>query len=164
MYKLLTTKGQLFAIILGVLSVAIALGTIISGVKSNYSMGDDLNDILKNNEEANFDFFNPAINIVVILIIVAVIAMVLFGLLHLISDPKSSIKAIIGLGLVVAFFFILTSSADVAGTAKLSELVDKNSLSDGISKMISGGVKTAVFAALIAFFAAVVMEIINLFK
>ncbi len=164
MYKLLTTKGQLFAILLGVISVAIALGTIISGVKSNYSMGDDLNDILKNDATANFDFFNPAINIVVILVFVAVIAMILFGLVHLISDPKSSIKAIIGLGLVVALFFILTSSADVAGTAKLSELVDKNSLSDGISKMISGGVKTAVIAALIAFFAAVVMEIINLFK
>lgn len=164
MYKLLTSKGQLFAIALGVLSVAIALGTIISGVKSNYSMGANLNDELKNNAEANFDFFNPAINIVVILVIVACAAMLLFGLFHLFSDIKGSLKAIIGLGLVVALFFIFSSSADVAGTAKLTELIDKNDLSDKVSKFISGGVKTAVIAAMIAFFAAVVMEIINLFK
>ena len=164
MYKLLTSKGQLFAIGLGVLSVAIALGTIISGVKSNYSMSDNLNDILKNNADANFDFFNPAINIVVILVIIAAAAMVLFGLFHLISDLKGSLKAIIGLALVVALFFIFSSSAEVAGTAKLSELIDKNNMSDQISKFISGGVKTAVIAAMIAFSAAVVMEIINLFK
>lgn len=164
MYKLLTSKGQLFAILLGVLSVAIALGTIISGVKSNYSMSENLNDVLKNNADANFDFFNPAINIVVVLVVLACLAMLLFGVVHLLSDPKGSIKAIIGLALVVGLFFILYSSAEVGGTAKLAELIDKNDLSDNVAKLISGGVKTAVIAAMIAFFAAVVMEVINLFK
>jgi len=164
MYKLLTSKGQLFAIILGALSVLIALGTIIGGVKSNYNMSDDLNDIMKNDATANFDFFNTSITIVLLLIAVAVIAMLVFGVLHLLSDPKGSMKAIIGLGLVLGLFFILYTISDAEGSARLTALIDKNNLSDNMSKMISGGVKTAVFAALIAFFAAVVMEILNLFK
>jgi len=166
MYKLLTSKGQLIAIVIGVLGVLISLGSIISGIKgAGYTMSDDLNKIMKNSADANFDFFHPAISVVIFLVVAALIAAVLFGIIGLISDPKGSMKGIIGLALVAILFVILYSSADLAGSsAKIVELVEKNNISDNISKMISGGVKTAVIAALIAFFAAIIMELINLFK
>ena len=71
MYKLLTKKGQLFAIALGLISILIGIGSIISGAKKQYGLSEDLNTIMKSNPEATFDFFNPAISIVVILILVA---------------------------------------------------------------------------------------------
>lgn len=164
MYKLLTSKGQLLAIVIGILGVAISLGSIISGVKSNYTMGTDLNAVLKDNAGANFDFFDPAISVVIFLIVIAIVAAVVFGLIGIITNPKASMKGIIGLALVAILFAVLYSSAEMGGTSKIISLIEKNNISDSISKMISGGVMTAVVAALIAVAAAVIMEILNLFK
>jgi len=164
MYKLLTSKGQLIAIIIGVLSVAISLGSIISGVKSKYSMSEDLNAIMKSNPEASFDFFNPAISVVMFLVIVAAAAAILFGLFSLVTDPKGSIKFLLGFAGVALLFFILYSTADAESTGRLAMLTEKFNVSDNVSKLITGGVKTVVISIGFAFIAAVVMEILNLFK
>lgn len=164
MYKLLTSKGQLFAIALGIISVAIAVGSIISGVKSQYSMSDDLVDIMKSNPDATFDFINPAISIVLVLMVLALAAAVIFGLIGLLSDPKGSMKFLIGLALVVLIFFVLYSTSSGESTGRLAMLTQKFNVNDGVLKLISGGVKTAVWGIAIAFFVAIIMEIINFFK
>ncbi len=163
MYKLLTSKGQLIAIAIGVISVIISLGSIISGVNSKYSMSEDLNALMKSNPEATFDFFNPAISVVILLVVVAALAAVLFGLFGLLSNPKGSLKFILGFAGIAILFFILYSTAE-ADTGRLVMLTEKFDVSDNVSKLISGGVKTVVISIGFAFFAAVVMEILNLFK
>lgn len=164
MYKLLTSKGQLIAIAIGVISVLIAIGSIVGGVKSQYALSDDLNNIMKTNPEATFDFFNPAISVVIALIVIAFVAAVLFGLLGLVTDPKGSLKFLLGFGAVAILFFILYTTADGESTGRLAMLVEKFDVSENVSKLISGGVKTAVISIAVAFGAAVVMEIVNLFK
>ena len=58
MYKLLTQKGQLFALLLGIAVIAIYLFSVIGGLSSaGYGMGDDLNQIMKSNADADFSFF-----------------------------------------------------------------------------------------------------------
>lgn len=164
MYKLLTTKGQLIAIGIGLFSVLVALGSIVAGVNDKYSMSDDLNAIMKDNPEATFDFFNPAITVVICLIAVALISAVLFGLIGLISDPKGSMKFLLGfLGLAI-LFFILYSTASSEHTGRLAMLTEKFNVSDNVSRLITGGVKTVVYSIAFAAIAAVVMEIRNLFK
>lgn len=164
MYKLLTSKGQLFAIALGLISVAIAIGSIVSGVKSNYSMSDDLVDIMKGNPEATFDFINPAITIVIVLMVVALAAAVIFGLIGLLSDPKGSMKFLIGLALIALLFFVFYSTSSGESTGRLAMITQKFDVSNSVSKLISGGVKTAVWSIFIAFFVAIIMEVINFFK
>ncbi len=163
MYKLLTSKGQLIAIAIGVISVLISLGSIISGVNSKYSMSEDLNALMKSNPEATFDFFNPAISVVILLVVVAALAAVLFGIFGLISNPKGSLKFILGFAGIAILFFILYSTAE-ADTGRLTMLTEKFNVSDNVSKLITGGVKTVVISIGFAFIAAVVMEIMNLFK
>ncbi len=164
MYKLLTTKGQLIAIGIGLLSVIVALGSIISGVNDKYSMSDDLNAIMKDNPEATFDFFNPAISVLIILVAVALIAAILFGLIGLISDPKGSMKFLLGFLGVAILFFILYSTATPESTGRLAMLTEKFNVSDNVSRLITGGVKTVVYSIAFAAIAAVLMEIRNLFK
>ena len=142
----------------------VAIGSIVSGVKSNFTMSDDLNSILKNNPEADFGFFDPAISIVLVLVAIAAILMLIFVVINLATDFKGSLKFLGVLIALTVLFFILYSSAEVAGTAKLSELVGKWGMSDNMSKIIGGGVKTAAFATIIALASWAVMEIINLFK
>ena len=165
MYKLLTEKGQLFAILLGVLSIAIGMGSIFGGIGgAGYSTSDDLNQIMKNNPEASFDFFNPAITIVLILILIALLAWILFSLYALISDPKGSLKFLIGLAAMLIFFFILYSTSDAESTGRIGQLVQRFNVNDTVSKLISGGVKTAVFGISAGFIGAVLLEVYNLFK
>lgn len=164
MYKLLTSKGQLFAIVLGALGVLIAMGSIIGGIKSKYSLSDDLNHLMKNNPDATFDFFNPAISIVLVFIAIALIAAVVFGVLGLLSNPKGSMKFLLGFAGMLILFFILYSTASGEHTGRLAMLVEKFDISQNVSKLISGGVKTAVISIALAIGAAVVMEILNLFK
>lgn len=164
LFKFFTSKGQLAAFALGLICSLIAVGSIVGGVNSNYSMSDDLNSIMKSNPEASFDFFNPAISVVIFLIIVALVLAVVFGLLGLFSDLKGSMKFLIGLGLVVALFFILYATAGVETTGRLGMLTEKFNVSDNVSRLITAGTKTAVYSIIVAAVAAAVMEIMNLFK
>ncbi len=164
MYKLLTSRGQLFAILLGAIASAIAIGSIVSGVNSKYSLSDDLNYILKNNADATFDFFNPAINITVVLVGIAAVAVVFFIILNLFTDLKGSMKILFAFLAVGLLFLIFYSTSDVETTGRIAMLSEKFSVGDGASKLISGGVKTAVMSIALAFGAAIIMEILNLLK
>ena len=164
MYKLLTSKGQIFAVILGLISVLIAIGSIVSGVKSNYTMSDDLNRIMKDNADATFDFFNPAISIVMILVLLALFLAIASAVMGFFTDPKGSIKFLLALAGMAILFVILYASSSAEGGARLVMLSEKFNISDGVSKLISGGVKTTVVAILIAAVGALIMEVINFFK
>ena len=140
------------------------IGSIISGANKQYGLSEDLNTIMKSNPEATFDFFNPAITIVVLLIAVAFFLALGFFLLGFITDFKGSIKFIGGILAAGILFAILYSTSDAETTGRVAELAEKFKVSGNVSKLISGGVKTAVISILVAFGAAVVMEVLNLFK
>ena len=142
----------------------IAIGSIISGVKSKYSISEDLNYILKNNADATFDFFNPAITITVSLVIIAAIAVAIFIIVNLFMDLKGSGKILFAFLVIGLLFLIFYSTSDIETSGRIATLSEKFSVGDGASKLISGGVKTAVTSIALAFGAAVIMEIMNLFK
>ena len=165
MYKTLTKNGQLFALILGVGCAAIALLSIIFGLSgAGYSVSDDLNSIMKSNPEATFNFFNPAITIVILLVILAMLAWLIFAILRLVSDPKGSIKFFISFGAILLIVFILYSISENETTGKIHELLQKNNIGEGTSKLISAGLKTTVLLAVLSVVAMVGMEIRNAFK
>lgn len=165
MYKFLTSKGQLFALILALVVIAIFFGSVISGIgNAGYSTSDDLNAIMKANPDADFSFFMPGLMITVFMAVGAFIIAVFFGLLQVFSNPKGSLKAIIGFGVIAIMFFAIYTTADSDMTGAISATVQKFDISENISKMITGGLKTMSFLAMVAFFGAVILEIWNLFK
>ena len=165
MYQLLAKKGQLFAILLGVLVVAIFLGSVLSGLSSGgYSIGDDLNNIMKNNPDQTFSFFDIGLQLTIALVVIALIIAVLFGLYQLISAPKQSIKGIIGMAVIAALFFALYSSAGTDANSVIGGVIQKFNISDNVSKLISGGIMTTLILAGVSLASMVIFEIYNLFK
>ncbi len=166
MYQLLAKKGQLFAIILGVAVVAIFLGSIFSGLgSSGYSLGDDLNQIMKDNPGQTFDFFNPGLYLTAGLIGLALLLAVVFGLWQLISAPKQSMKGIIGMVVIgVAFFALYSSSSSGAEDAFMGPILDKFDVGENVSKLISGGIMTTLALGGLAFASMILAEVYNLFK
>jgi len=166
MYKFLTKNGQLLAILLGAIVVVIFLVSVFTGLDgAGYSVGDDLNKIMKDAPEGDkptFDFFNPGLYLTGGLAGIALLAAVIFGLWQLISSPKQSMKGIIGMAVIAIIFFAFYSNA-IAEVPKAG-LLDEKDVSDNVSKLISGGIWTMLILFAGAFVIMILSEVRNLFK
>ncbi len=164
MYRLLTNKGQLFAIILGVLVVVIFLGSVFSGLSNaGYTMGDDLNAIMKTTDQT-FDFFDLGLQLTLVLIVIGLLSAVLFGLYQLISAPKQSIKGIIGMAVIAILFFALYSTAGTDVDSVIGDVIAKFGVTDNTSKLISGGIMTTLILLGLSLASMLLFEVYNLFK
>lgn len=165
MYSLLAKRGQLFAILLGVALVTIFLGTVIGGLNSaGYSMSSDLNQIMKDNPDQTFDFFNFGLYATVGLIAVAAIAALLFGLFQMLTNIKGSLTGIISLVAIIGIFFAFYSTAPDDLTGPISETLQQFNISSNISKFISGGLSTTLLMGVLSIGAMILFEIWNAFK
>jgi len=152
--------------VLGLLVVGIVLISALTGLGSaGYDTGTDLNAVLKSEGSTEtFDFFNMAVMLPVVLIGLIVALLVLFSLFQIISNPKGSIKGILGLLLVAVMFFVFYSMAAPETTGKLAELHGRFNIGEQASKIISGGIKTTGILFIAGIILMFVSEIINLFK
>lgn len=160
MYKFLTKYGQLLAVGLSIVVVAIFLITTFLGLSNaGYSTSTDLIDYKK-----EINFFNTGLYLTIALLVVAVLAWVLFALFQLIGNPKSSLKFIIGGAVIVGIFLIFFFMANTEVTGKMAELVSKNDISDNIQRLIAGGLSTTLVLAGLSVLVMIVSEFINIFK
>lgn len=167
MYQLLAKKGQLFAIGLGVSVVALYLITVLSGLSSaGYSVSDDLVTVLKSNTGETFDFFDLGLKITIALIGIAVIVALLFGLYQLLTNLKGSLTGLIGIAVIIGLFFALYSTAntDLEQGNAIVEKLHKFNITENISKIIEGSLKTTIIMAVIAVASMFLLEIYNMFK
>lgn len=166
LYNFLTGKGQLIALVLAIVCVAIVMISIFTGIGgAGYDVGTDLVSILKDPDSSQeFNFFNAAIAIPMVLIILAVASLVIFGVLALVSDPKGSMKFLISGAVVLVLFFVFYSISDSESTGKIFELIQKNDIGEGTSKFISGGIKTTLLLIVLSIVSAIGGEVYNIFK
>jgi glucan phosphoethanolaminetransferase (alkaline phosphatase superfamily) len=167
MYELLAKRGQLFAILLGVVGIAVFLGSVIAGLGSaGYDMSSDLNAIMKSNPDQQFNFFNPGLMFASILIVVAAAAAIIFGLIQTLSTPKESLKVIVGIAVMVGLFFLLysMSNTDFDSAIRDTILDPKFGVTEMSSKLISGGLKTTLILGAVAVISMILFEIYNFFK
>lgn len=166
LFNFLTGKGQLIALLTAIVCIAIVMGSIFSGIGSaGYDVGTDLVSILKDKDSTqNFDFFNAAIAIPIVLIIVAVAALVIFGVLSIVSDPKGSLKVIVSGAVVLVVFFVFYAASESETTGKIFALLQREAIGEGTSKFISGGIKTTILLIGLSIVSAVGGEVYNLFK
>ena len=165
MYQLLAKRGQLFAIALGVIVVALYLITVLGGLSSaGYSVSDDLVQVLKGDSGETFGFFDLGLKLTIVLIVLALAIAVLFGLFQLVMNLKGSMKGIIAMVVIAAIFFGLYSSSSTDFGSSINDTLQKFDVSENISKLISGGMKTTGLLAIVALAAMLLMEIYNMFK
>ena len=166
MYNFLTKHGQLAALGLGILVIAIFLGSVVSGFGSNDAI-DMSTDLMNLDPEARaaISFFNPGLGATVgLVILAAVLALVVFGIINIIKFPKNAMKFGIGLIALGIVFFALYATSNMETGGKLGMLHEREAITENVSKFISGGLKTTVGLAIGAFAVMVISEIRNLFK
>lgn len=160
MYKFLIKYGQWLSIGLAVLVIAIFLITAFVGMSSaGYSTSTDLIDYKK-----EITFFDTGLMLTIILLVLAALTWVLFAVYQLVSNPKQSIKFLVGGLVIVAVFAVFYFMTNTEVTGKMAELVSKNNISDGVQMLISGGLNTALVLAGLSVIVMFASEIINVFK
>lgn len=160
MYKFLIKNGQLLSVLVSVVVIAIFFIFVIVGLNnSGFDMSTDLNMHKK-----DVTFFDAGLYLTVALFVVAVLAWILFAVYHLVTNPKGSIKFMLGglvmVGVFVLFFFMTNSEV----TGKLAELMSKLSITDTVHRMISGGISTSIVLAAVAVIVMLGTELVNIFK
>jgi hypothetical protein len=165
MYKLLVKNGQLFALLLGIVAFAIIFISAIVGLNgAGYDMSTDLNQVLKDNPGMSFSYFNPLIVIAGSMIVIAALAWVVFSIVQMLGAPKASIRSIISFGALIIIFLLFYFMSQPEKVGGIWETIQKFNITDNVSRFISGGLKTTLTLAIVAFGAMVVFEILNLFK
>ena len=156
MYNFLSRYGQLIAFGLGALLTVIFLATA-------FSSADDFN-ALTEAEQTETTIFNFGLYSAIILTIACAAAILIAGLIFTVLSPKNSLKALIGLGVIIIIFFIAYSTADPKGTGSLARTILEEGIQANSSKFISGAISTALVLGGGAVVAFVVSEVLNLFK
>ena len=162
MYKLLTKNGQLFAFLLGIAGTAIVLGSIMFSSNKYMLEGEDA--AKRSAEIAGTGILDAAMNVTVLLMFIAIAATLIFAVMHLATNFKSSLKWIVALAVLVGLFFVFksTSTTEVSGT--IVETMRKFNISDSLGNSISGAIKITGVMLGFAIISMIVMEVINFFK
>ena len=166
MYSFLNKYGQALAFGLGVLITIIFVASALGS--------DAIDTIGPTSEEAdkyNSTLFNFGIGAAIALTILTVAAMTIFGVAQIISNLKSSLKGIIGLGVVILLMVIGYSMAPgEADHPTIVTAIDKfesaqgATLTPGNLKFIGGSIITALVMLAVSFVVLIVFGVRNIFK
>ncbi|MCR9290903.1 MAG: hypothetical protein NXI23_26330 [Bacteroidetes bacterium] len=155
-YKFLTKNGQVVAFGFGLLMVLIFYGAVSSGLEEFSMVPQD-----EQAKSVEGDIFMPGITLTVWLIILAAVAIIGFGIYHIVTDPKGAIKGIIGLVALLVVFGIAyaTSSSEISEGWNTEDVITPS-----ISQYVEGSIKTTGILIGVALVAFVGSEIRNFFK
>ena len=155
MYKFLAKNGQLLGFGLGALIVAIFLASALSGIDQFSALAED--------QRGTSNIFNFGLQAAIALVVIGAIAAILFGLFQMVSHPKGAIKGIIGIGLLIALFFVGQAVAGPDTQSILDTRAEFN-VTDGQSSLINGSIMGALLLAGLTVLAFVFSEVRNFFK
>lgn len=164
MYQYLTKNGQVIALVVGLVVVAAFMISAVTGLNSSgISYSTNLNDLDK--EVVNeITAFNLGLALTLVLVILAALSWLVFGIWGFVRNPQKSMKAAIPFVILVVLFLILYSVSQPEKSGPIFETIQEFEISDGASKYISGALWTTLMLAGIAILSLVYSEIRNVLK
>lgn len=124
-------------------------------------------ELIDSENPQNVNIFNFGITATIVLILVAAIAMVLFGVVQVASTFRTSWKGILGFVVLIAVFLVAYATAN--GSLSNEVMAIQNAATDaGVTdsnlKFIGGSITTLLVLLLVALGTFIIFEIINFFK
>lgn len=156
MYKFLSRNGQMIGFGLGALISILFLVSWLSGTESMMAMPED--------ERYKTGIFDVGFYGTGLLFILAVVALVGFGLMQTFGNVKGSMRGLIGVAILVGIFLISYATASAESTGMVADAAKKMSVSDNTVKLIGAGLNTVIVLAIVTFVALIASEIRNFFK
>jgi len=156
MYDFLVKRGEMLAFGLGIILVLIFLFTAIPGLDSFNALPED--------QQNQSDIFNVGLYLAMILGVITALTAIVFGLLQLVTNPKGSIKILVGLAVLAVVFGIFYATAEVETTGSIVKAAADFDVNDNTSKLITAGIMTAISLSVVSVVAFIGAELYNAFK
>lgn len=156
MYKFMTKHGTMIAFGIGLLIAFVAVMAIMMGLDGFNALPED--------DKGTTSIFNIGIVGAIILVILCAVLMLGFGVYQLAANPKSAMKSIIPLAVIVGLVVVFYSMGQAETSGKVYEAIQKGELSGETSKWINGALATTLILFAGATLAFILSEIRNLFK
>jgi len=158
MYKFLVDNGQRIAFGLGMGLTILFFVFALSGMEE-FSM-------LAKEEQFTTGIFDVGLFGSLVLIVIAAVAMVGFGIFQILGDVKGSMKGLLGLFALLAIFFAAFATSPGEETGAVAESIQRldYEISPSSLKFIGGSIITSLVLILIAAAAFIFFEIRNFFK
>lgn len=156
LYKLLSTRGTLFAFLLALVCIIIFAIPIFGGIASFNALPVEA--------QKTSNIFNTGIVLMLTLLALATAITVLWALIQMALNPSGAKYGLIWLAVFVGLFalgyFVLNGPDSPAILADLKT----NEVSAGMSKYIGGGIWVMLLMLIAAFGIFIFSEVRNLFK
>lgn len=156
MYKALTKYGQLAAFSVGLVVIVVFFASVFSGV-------DAFNGLTKE-DRGTTTIFNAGLYLTIGLLIICAVVALLFGIWHMVTNPKGAMKAIIALAILLVLFFALYATSEPETSGIVANAVEKFNLTAGQSQFIGAALKSTLILGGIAVLSFIVSELTNIFK
>lgn len=117
MYKFLSKNGQALGFGLGALICILFLISWLSGSASMYAMPEE--------EQYKTNIFDVGFYGVIFLLILIIAALVIFGVIQVASNFRSSAKSLIGVAVLVGIFLISYATAGAETTGMVADAAKK---------------------------------------
>ncbi len=158
MYNFLLRRGTTVAFVIGFLASLTIIAVLVNAVGDTAS--DDFEAL------NNIAAFGIAAIVAIIFLALAIAAIAFGGLFGVITNPKASVKFLIGLVALLVVFGILYAAGNINDTsyAALRDAIEEYDISSGISKMINAGLIASLVLLAVAFGTVLLAEVRNAFK
>jgi len=156
MYQFLTKNGTVVAFVVGVAISVIGFFMISNGLSEFNAMPKD--------ERATTTIFDFILKAAIGLAIVCAVIALVFGILQMFTNPKSSLKIIIGLAVIAVLFLVFYNTATIETEGSIFTKIQEDNISENVNRYITASLKTTLVLALGAVAAFAFSELRNLFK
>ncbi len=155
MYNTLAKNGTTIAFGFGALIVAIFLISVFTQIGDRSTI----------DELVQTNIFDPGLYLTIILAVLCAVAIIGFGLFHIVTDLKGALKGLIGIGILAVIFFVAYAMAtpEAAGNPIYDTMV-KFEITDGVSKFVSGAIIATLATLAIAVISLIGSAILNFIK
>jgi hypothetical protein len=152
---MLSRNGSTIAFGLGSAVVAIFLISVFSQIGEKSTV----------EELTATNIFDLGLQLTIVLTALCALAILFFGVFHIVADFKGAVKGLIGVGILAAIFGVAyaTATPEVAGNP-IFDTIETFKISAGVSKFISGAIIATLATLLIAAVSLVGSAIVNLIK
>ena len=157
MYNFLLRNGTTIAFVIGFLASAILVIALFSSGAAEYASDDHANLY-------PIGSFQTAVTIGVIFVVLGLVTIILGGLFGLITNPRASLKFLMGFVVLAVLVGILYAISKEETSGVMRNLVEEYDIKGTISRLISGGILATLILMAIAFITVILAEIRNAFN
>ena len=157
LYQILAAHGQRIALGVGLLISVVFLLSVFAGMEE-FSQ-------LSKQDSYGTHIFDFGLIGAIFMTVFAIGALVFFGIYQVATHFRQSIKGIIGMGVLIAIFFLLYTTASGEATGPIAATMEKvGGITPGILKFIKAGTTSMLLMILASFLILIAGEIRNALK